>query len=73
MSILYKYHISPWPEEEYTNDSYMCRSFISIIFPEPIQGSIQVEQIPVSILYKYHISLKKVLLSIATMVSVDPL
>ena len=56
VSILYKYNIS---QSEIMIDGdceAWCRSFISIIFPYPLEQHIRFLR-SVSILYKYHISL----------------
>ena len=58
MSILYKYHISRYKSIEKNKKMHLCRSFISIIFPET--NYIEKKALEnVSILYKYHISLTK--------------
>ena len=58
MSILYKYHISHEPNCWVLQGTFGCRSFISIIFPSS-RKLVNMLDLSVSILYKYHISLTK--------------
>ena len=61
MSILYKYHISHEPNCWVLQGTFGCRSFISIIFPSS-RKLVNMLDLSVSILYKYHISLVETLL-----------